>query len=76
MAVFLPVYRSAEPPATVEGRRQQLIGLMEGVVLPGGVLSEVVEEASRLGIVVGLRDEGAPAGEQTLFAAPAAMPAR
>jgi PAS domain S-box-containing protein len=65
--VFLPIYRHGAFPATVEERRQRLVGYTTGVFRIGDMIEASLQGMERKGIMLRLEDESASEGQRLLY---------
>ncbi|MDQ6735035.1 MAG: PAS domain S-box protein, partial [Nitrospirota bacterium] len=64
--VYLPIYRHHTPQATVEERRQNLMGFVTGVFRMSDFVSDALEKVDQTGIEFSLSDRIATMGKQRL----------
>jgi PAS domain S-box-containing protein len=67
LLVFLPIYSQDPPHATLEERRQHLLGYTTGVFQIGDMIEASLRGLEREGIGLRIEDEAAPAGQRTLY---------
>jgi signal transduction histidine kinase/CHASE1-domain containing sensor protein len=67
LLVFLPLYGSALPPATLEERRQSLRGYITGVFQIGAMVETALQGLERTDIMLQIEDEAAPVGRRLLY---------
>jgi CHASE1-domain containing sensor protein len=74
LLVFLPVYDYRAPRATVEDRRQNLLGYMTGVFRIADMVEAALHGLVREGITLRVEDEGASADRRVLYAGRGQVP--
>lgn len=67
LLVFLPIYGQAPIPATVEERRQRLLGYATGVFRIGDMIDASLQGMERQGINLRIEEEAAPADQRLLY---------
>jgi signal transduction histidine kinase/CHASE1-domain containing sensor protein len=67
LLVFLPLYDSALPHATVEERRRNLHGYITGMFQIGNMVEAALQGLKQAGIVLRIEDEAAPADRRLLY---------
>ncbi len=61
------IYRGGVPLATVDARRENLLGFVVGVFRVADVVAAALQGVDRPGVLIQLRDDHAPAGEALLY---------
>lgn len=67
LLIFQPIYSHGPPPATVEERRQRLLGYATGVFRISDMIEASLQGMERNGIMLRIEDEAAPAGQRLLY---------
>ena len=67
LLIFQPIYSHDPPPATVEERRQHLLGYATGMFRIGDMIEASLQGMERNGIMLRIEDEAAPAGQALLY---------
>lgn len=67
LLVFLPLYGSTLPPATLEERRQSLRGYITGVFQIGTMVESALQGLERSSIMLRIEDDVAPVGRRLLY---------
>ena len=65
--IFQPIYSHGPAPATVEERRQRLLGYATGVFRIGDMIEASLQSVERNGNMLRIEDEAAPAGQRLSY---------
>jgi CHASE1-domain containing sensor protein len=67
LLIFQPICSHGPAPATVEERRQRLLGYATGVFRIGDMIEASLQGVERNGIMLRIEDEAAPSGQRLLY---------
>jgi PAS domain S-box-containing protein len=67
LLIFQPIYNHGPSPATVEERRQRLIGYATGVFRIANMIEASLPRVEHNGIMLRIEDEAAPPGQRLLY---------